>query len=73
MESNFVIGIDPELARALIFVGLVATVGALFIAVAMMVMTIHIALSVYRGDAVAGCAGDRKRANVELARSHLVV
>jgi len=48
MESNFVIGIDPELARALILIGLTATVGAFLIAAAAMVMSIHIALSVYR-------------------------
>jgi hypothetical protein len=48
MEPDFVIGINPELARVLILVGLAATVGALLIAVAAMVISIHIALSVYR-------------------------
>jgi hypothetical protein len=72
MEPNFVIGIDPELARVLILIGLVATVGALLIAVATMATAIHIALNVYRDGAAAGCAGSRNRAKREFARSHLV-
>ncbi|MDP2885354.1 MAG: hypothetical protein Q8P51_10080 [Ignavibacteria bacterium] len=48
MESNFVLGIDAELARVLILIGLTATVGALLIAVATVVISIYVALSVYR-------------------------
>jgi len=59
MEPNFVIGIDPELARVLILIGLVATVGLLLIALATVVITIHIALDVHRDGAAAGCAGSR--------------
>ena len=72
MEPNFVIGIDAELARVLILIGLVATVGALLIAVATVVITIHIALDVDRDGTAAGCAGPRKRGIREYARSHLV-
>jgi hypothetical protein len=72
MEPDFVIGIDPELARGLILIGLVAIVGALLVAVATMVTAIHIALNVYRDGAAAGCAGSRKRARREYARPHLV-
>jgi hypothetical protein len=73
MESNFVLGIDPELARVLILIGLTATVGALLIAVATVVISIHLALNVYRDGAVAGCAGNRERAKREFVRSQLVV
>ena len=72
MEPNFVIGIDPELARVLILIGLVATVGAFLFAVATVVITIHIALNVVRDGAAAGYAGSRKGAMREFARSHLV-
>ena len=72
MEPNFVIGIDPELARALILIGLVATVGALLIAVATVVISIHIALRVYSDGAVTGGVGNRKRTKSKFARSHLV-
>ena len=73
MEPNLVIGIDPELARVLILVGLAATVGALLIAVGAMVISIHIALSVYRDGADAGCTCNREKAKRELVRSQLVV
>ncbi len=73
MEPNFVLGIDPELARALILIGLTATVGALLIAVAAMVISIHIALNVYRDGADAGCTCNREKAKRELIRSQLVV
>ena len=73
MESNFVIGINPELARVLILVGLTATVGALLIAVAAMVISIHIALSVYRDGAVAGCTCNREKGKREFVQSQLVV
>jgi len=73
MEPNLVIGIDPELARVLILVGLAATIGALLIAVAAMVISIHIALSVYRDGVFAGCAGNREKAKRELVRPQLVV
>lgn len=72
MEPSFVLGIDPELARVLILVGLAATVGALLIAVAAMVISIQIALSVYRDGADAGCAGNREEPKRELIRSQLV-
>ena len=62
MESNFVLGIDPELAQVLILIGLTATVGALLIAVAAMVISIHVALSVHRDGADAGFAGNRESA-----------
>ena len=73
MEPNFVLGIDPELARVLILIGLTATVGALLIAVAAMVISIHIALSVYRDSADAGCTCNREKEKREFARSQLVV
>ncbi|MFH0991482.1 MAG: hypothetical protein V1799_15855 [bacterium] len=73
MESNFVLGIDPELARVLILIGLTTTVGALLIAVATVVISIHIALSVYRDGADAGCTCNREKAKRELVRSQLVV
>ena len=72
MEPTFVTGIDPELARVLILIGLVATVGALLIAVATMAISIHVAFNVYRDGPVVGRAGNRKRAKRAFARSHLV-
>ncbi len=72
MEPNFVIGIDSELAQVLILIGLVATVGALLIAVATVVITIHIALNVVGDGAAVGYAGSRKRPMREFARSQLV-
>jgi hypothetical protein len=73
MDPNSVLGVDPELARVLILIGLVATVGALLIAVAAMVISIHIALSVHRDGVAAGRAGKREKERREFARSHAIV
>ena len=62
MEPNSILGVDPELARVLILIGLVATVGALLIVVAAMVISIHIALSVHRdGVALDALASVKKK------------
>ena len=72
MEPNSGIGIDPALARELILIGLVATVGALPIAVVTVVISIHIALSVYRDGGAAGRALDHERGKTEFTGSHVV-